>query len=129
MTSPIPSNKASLDAWLVDSAGNIAISVIGLALLERIEKLVVPAFVSTEEAMAWGSELSAEQRATLLDIQRTASNAAQVEGNLPRMLNLAIRSQLLREAAETFPESSLHQTNRPVFAMALLPPNPRGCWN
>jgi hypothetical protein len=128
--SPLPRNekKAGLHAWLVDSAGNIAISGIGLALLERIEELVVPAFVSAEEAMAWGSELSTDQRATLIDIQRTASNAARSEGNVQRMLNLTIRSQLLREAAEAFPDSGQQTKRRPVFPMAL-PPNPSGRWS
>ena len=74
-----------------------------LALLARIQALVVPDFVSTEQAVEWGSHLSAEQHATLVKMQRTASNAARRERNLQRMVNLATRSQLMREAAEAAP--------------------------
>jgi hypothetical protein len=71
--------------------------------LARIETLLVPAFVSTEQAVEWGSHLSAQQHATLVEIQRTASNAARGEGNLQRMVNLATQSQLMREAADASP--------------------------
>jgi len=99
----ISSGKGALDKWLIDPAGNIAISASGLALLARIKALVVPIFVSTEQAMEWGSHLNAEQQATLVDMQRTASNAARNERNLQRMVNLATQSQLMREAAEAAP--------------------------
>lgn len=95
-------NKDALNVWLVDLAGNIAASRISLALLDRIKALAVPAFASTEEAMEWGSSLNAEQHETLLDVQRTSSDAALAEGNLQRMIDLATRSQLMREAAEAF---------------------------
>ena len=92
-----------LDPYIVDEAGNVAISPDGLALLARIEALAVPVFASTEEAVEWGSHLNPEQRTTLLHIQRTASNAAVGERNLQRMVNLATQSQLLREAAQASP--------------------------
>jgi hypothetical protein len=120
-------NKDGLTTWLVDLAGNVAISDIGLALLRRIKRLAVPVFASTEEAMAWGSNLDADQRKTLVDIQRTSSNAAQVECNLQRMVNLATQSQLMREAAEALPES-VPGRRRSLFARAL-PPNLTGSRN
>ena len=89
--------------WLIDVVGNVAISISDLALLKRIQSLIIPAFVSTEEAMLWGSDLNPEQRATLLDIQRSVSNAARAEVDPQRMVNLATQSQLLREAAEAAP--------------------------
>jgi hypothetical protein len=103
LINPSSSKQGVLDKWLIDLTGNIAISRSGLALLARIETLHVPVFVSTEQAIEWGSHLNTEQRATLADIQRTASNAALGEGNLQRMVNLATQSQLLREAAEAAP--------------------------
>ena len=99
----LSSSKGALDKWLIDSAGNVAISRSGLALLGRIEALTIPVFVSTEQAVEWGSHLNGEQHATLLNIQRTASNAARGEQNLQRMVNLATQSQLMREAAEAGP--------------------------
>jgi hypothetical protein len=84
-------------------SGNVAISISDLALLKRIRSLIIPAFVSTEEAMLWGSDLNPEQRATLLDMQRSVSNAARAEVDPQRMVNLATQSQLLREAAEAAP--------------------------
>ena len=103
MITSIPSRKGALEKWLIDPAGNIAISASGLALLARIKALVVPVFASTEQAMEWGSHLNAQQHATLVDMQRTASNAAREERNLQRMVNLATQSQLMREAAEAAP--------------------------
>ena len=100
MINSTSSNQDALDKWLIDSAGNIAISPSGLALLARIKNLVVPVFASTEHAVEGGSHLDAEQHATLVDMQRTASNAAHDERNLQRVVNLATRSQLTREAAE-----------------------------
>jgi hypothetical protein len=81
----------------------VAISISDVALLKRIQSLIIPAFVSTEEAMLWGSDLNPEQRATLLDIQRSVNNAARAEVDPQRMVNLATQSQLLREAAEAAP--------------------------
>lgn len=103
MTNSISNNKDALNKWLIDSAGNIAISPAGAALLARIKSLVVPVFASTEQAVEWGSNLNSEQHATLVDMQRTASNAAASEPNLQRMVNLATQSQLMREAAESAP--------------------------
>jgi hypothetical protein len=103
MITPILRSKDAMATWLVDVAGNVAISISDLALLKRIRSLIIPAFVSTEEAMLWGSDLNPEQRATLLDMQRSVSNAARAEVDPQRMVNLATQSQLLREAAEAAP--------------------------
>jgi hypothetical protein len=100
MISPIVRSKDAIATWLIDVAGNVAISISDLILLERIQTLIIPAFVSTEEAMLWGSGLNSEQRATLLDIQRNLSNAARAEADPQRMVDLATQSQLLREASE-----------------------------
>jgi hypothetical protein len=100
MISPIVRSKDAIATWLIDVAGNVAISISDLILLERIQTLIIPDFVSTEEAMLWGSGLNSEQRATLLDIQRNLSNAARAEADPQRMVDLATQSQLLREASE-----------------------------
>ena len=92
-----------LNSYIVDEAGNVAISSDGLALLGRIKALVIPVFASTEQAVEWGSHLDFEQRATLVDIQRTVSNAALGERDLQRMVDLATQSQLMREAAQAVP--------------------------
>lgn len=101
-SSDVDNRRQAIDVlaiWLVDDGGNVAMSHSGLALLGRIERLAVPAFASTEEAIAWGVDLNAEERATLFEIYRVASNAAQSEENLQRMVYLATQAQLLREAA------------------------------
>ena len=103
MINPISSPQGELNKWLIDSAGNIAISAADIALLGRIHNLGLPIFTSTEHAVEWGSNLNDEQHATLVDIQRTASNAARNESNLERMVSLATQSQLMREAAEAAP--------------------------
>jgi hypothetical protein len=103
MITPILRSKDAIATWLIDVVGNVAISISDLALLKRIQSLIIPAFVSTEEAMLWGSDLNPEQRATLLDMQRSVSNAARAEVDPQRMVNLATQSQLLREAAEAAP--------------------------
>ena len=103
MITPILRSKDAMATWLIDVVGNVAISISDLALLKRIRSLIIPAFVSTEEAMLWGSDLNPEQRATLLDMQRSVSNAARAEVDPQRMVNLATQSQLLREAAEAAP--------------------------
>jgi hypothetical protein len=59
--------------------------------------------ITPEEAMLWGSDLNPEQRATLLDMQRSVSNAARAEADPQRMVNLATQSQLMREAGEAAP--------------------------
>ncbi len=68
----------------------------------RVQNLLIPTFVSTEQAMEWGSHLNLEQRAWLIKTQRALSNTALAECNLQRMVNLATQSQLMREAAEAF---------------------------
>ena len=106
MINSISSHKGRLDKWLIDSAGNIAISAAGLRFLARIKALIVPVFASTEHAVEWGSRLNAQQHATLVDVQRTASDAALTEPSLQRKINLATQSQLMREAAESFTPGS-----------------------
>jgi len=64
--------------------------------------LLVPMFVSTEQAVEWGSHLNARQHATLVEKQRSLSSSALAECDLQRMVDLATQSQLLREAAEAF---------------------------
>ena len=103
MITPILRSKDAIAPWLIDAAGNVAISISDLFLLKRIQSLIIPAFVSTEQAMLWGSNLNPEQRATLLDIQRSLSNAARAEADPQRMVDLATQSQLMREAAEAAP--------------------------
>jgi hypothetical protein len=103
MITPILRSKDAIATWLIDVVGNVAISISDVALLKRIQSLIIPAFVSTEEAMLWGSDLNPGQRATLLDIQRSVNNAARAEVDPQRMVNLATQSQLLREAAEAAP--------------------------
>jgi hypothetical protein len=103
MSTPILRSKDAIATWLIDVAGNVAISISDLALLRRIQNLIIPAFLSTEEAMVWGSHLNPEQRATLLDIHRSVSNAARAEADPQRMVNLGTESQLMRDAAEAAP--------------------------
>jgi len=103
MISPILRSKDAIATCLIDAAGNVAISISDLVRLRRIQSLIIPAFFSTEQAMVWGSYLNPDQRATLLDIQRSVSNAARAEADPQRMINLATQSQLLREAAEAAP--------------------------
>ena len=64
--------------------------------------LVIPTFVSTEQAVEWGSHLNAKQHATLVKKQRALSSRALGEYDLQRMVGLATQSQLMREAAEAF---------------------------
>jgi hypothetical protein len=103
MITPLLRSKDAIASWLIDAAGNVAISISDLALLKRIQSLIIPAFGSTEEAMLWGSDLNPEQRATLLDMQRSVSNAARAQADPQRMVNLATQSQLMREAGEAAP--------------------------
>jgi hypothetical protein len=103
MIPPILKTTDAITTWVIDAAGNVAISISDLVLLERIQKLIIPAFSSTEEAMEWGTRLNPEQRATLANIQRNVNNAAHTEADPQRMVNLATQSQLLREAAEATP--------------------------
>jgi len=72
------------------------------AYKQALETLVIPIFVSTEHAMEWGSCLNAKQHATLVKTQSALSNAARVECDPQRKLNLATQSQLMREAAQAF---------------------------
>jgi hypothetical protein len=72
----------------------------------RVKELFIPTFVSSEQAMEWGSHLNANQHATLIKKQRALSSSALTERNPQRMVGLATQSQLMREAAEAFPESA-----------------------
>ena len=75
----------------------------GAAYKQALKTLLIPIFVSTEQAMEWGSRLNAKQHATLLTTQRSLSDAARAEiSNPQRKLNLATQSQLMREAAQAF---------------------------
>jgi hypothetical protein len=69
---------------------------------KRVNKFSIPTFVSTEQAMEWGSHLNAEEHAALIQRQRALNKTALAERNLQRMVNLATQSQLMREAAEAF---------------------------
>ncbi len=102
MVDPSYRSIDALDTWLIDLAGNIAATDAGLGILHSIASLGVPLFRSSEEAMEWGSHLNAAEHTTLVDIQRTCSNAACETADPQGMVNLATRSQLLREAAEAF---------------------------
>lgn len=73
-----------------------------MSWFRRLKKLRIPNFASTEQAMEWGSHLNAEHHAALIKRQRALSRTALVERNLQRMVNLATRSQLMREAAGAF---------------------------
>jgi hypothetical protein len=66
------------------------------------EELIIPVFTSTEQAISWGAHLNAKQHTTLVKTQRALSKNALAERNMQRMVDLATRSQLLREAAEAF---------------------------
>ena len=68
------------------------------------EDLVIPLLVNTEQAINWGSHLNPQQHTTLVKAQRALSKAALSERNPQHMVDLATRSQLLREAAEAFAE-------------------------
>ena len=64
--------------------------------------LLIPTFVSTEQAVEWGSHLNAKQHAMLVKKQHALSGSALAECDLQRMVKLATQSQLMREAAEAF---------------------------
>jgi hypothetical protein len=108
MITPIVRSKDAIATWLIDAARNVATSILDLLLLKRIQSPIVPAFVSTEQAMEWGSHLNPEQLATLLDINRNMSNGARAEADPRRMVDLATQSQLLSEAAEAAAPSDGH---------------------
>ena len=115
MITAILRSKDAIATWLIDVAGNVAVSISDLGLLRRIQSLIIPAFVSTEQAMVWGSHLNPEQRSTLLDIQRSVSNAAGAEADPQRMINLATQSQLMREAAEAAPSDGMASRRGPLL--------------
>lgn len=110
----------ALAVWLIDPAGNVAVSLPGLSLLGRIGALRIPAFASTEHAMAWGSSLSAEQHDILLDVQRSSSNAAGSATSVQNMVDLTTRAQLLREAADAFVPGVVWKTLPRLTSAPLL---------
>jgi hypothetical protein len=69
---------------------------------KAIKELRIPTFVSTEQAVEWGSHLNAEEHATLVERQRGLSNTAVAECNLRRMVTLATQAKLMRDAAGAF---------------------------
>jgi hypothetical protein len=71
-----------------------------MSWLRQLKTFRIPTFVSTEQAIEWGSHLNAKQHATLLKAQHALSNAALGECDLQRMVDLATQSQLMREAGE-----------------------------
>ena len=73
----------------------------------RGKKLLIPNFVSAEQAMEWGSHLNPEEHAMLVERQRALSYAAVAECNLRRMVSLATQSKLMREAAGAFAQACL----------------------
>jgi hypothetical protein len=74
----------------------------GAAYKQALKTLLIPIFVSTEQAMEWGSRLNVKQHGTLLETQRALNDAACGERNAQRKLNLATQSQLMREAVQAF---------------------------
>jgi len=72
------------------------------AYREALKTLIIPIFLSTEEAMEWGSPLDAKQRTTLMQTQCALSDAARSECDTERKLDLAMQSQLMREAGQAF---------------------------
>ena len=100
--SRISGEQGALRIWVVDANGSVAISAVAFTLLTGITPLAVPVFANTEEAIAWGSRLTAEEHVDLTALQRSSSEAALREDNNQRKVDLATQSQLLREAAEAF---------------------------
>ena len=74
----------------------------GAAYKEALKTLLIPIFLSTEQAMEWGSHLNAKQHTTLTQTQCALSNAARSDCNTERKLHLVMQSQLMREAAQAF---------------------------
>jgi len=72
------------------------------AYREALKTLLIPIFLSTEQAMEWRSHLNAKQHATLIQTQCALSDAARSECNTERKLHLAMQSQLMREAGQAF---------------------------
>jgi hypothetical protein len=70
--------------------------------MKALEKLRIPAFVSTEQAIEWGSHLNAEQHSTLVQAQQAMSYTALAEPDLQLKVKIATQSQLMREAAAAF---------------------------
>ena len=69
---------------------------------EAHKTLVIPIFVSTEQAIEWGSRLNEKQHVALATVQCALSDASRAECNSQRKLDLGMQSQLLHEAAQAF---------------------------
>ena len=69
---------------------------------EAVKTLVIPIFVSTEQAIEWGSRLNEKQHVALATVQCALSDASRAECNSQRKLDLGMQSQLLHEAAQAF---------------------------
>jgi hypothetical protein len=69
---------------------------------EAVKTLVIPIFVSTEQAIEWGSRLNEKQHVALATVQCALSDASRAECNPRRKLDLGMQSQLLHEAAQAF---------------------------
>jgi hypothetical protein len=67
-----------------------------------LNKLSIPVFASTEQAVEWGSHLDVKEHARLIKAQHAMSNAAVAEWDLQHKVALATQSQLMREAAGAF---------------------------
>lgn len=67
-----------------------------------VNRFIIPSLVNTEQAMEWGSHLTAREHATLVQRQRAVSKAALAECHLEHKVHLAMQSQLMREAADAF---------------------------
>jgi hypothetical protein len=72
------------------------------AYREALKTLLIQIFLSTEQAMEWGSHLDARQHTTLTQTQCALSDAARSEFDPERKMHLAMQSQLMREAAQAF---------------------------
>ena len=94
------------------------------AYREALKTLLIPIFLSTEQALEWGSHLNAKQHTTLIQTQCALSDAARSECDPERKLNLAMQSQLMREAGQAFCASVIplgvggSQSSHLVFASA-----------
>jgi hypothetical protein len=67
-----------------------------------VKKFCIPTFISTEQAMEWGTHLTDAQYATVVKEQRVLNDIALGEFDLQRKLDLATQSQLMREAVDAF---------------------------
>jgi hypothetical protein len=62
---------------------------------EAVKTLVIPIFVSTEQAIEWGSRLNEKQHVALATVQCALSDASRAECNSQRKLDLGIDGTIL----------------------------------